>query len=175
MAELWDMIEIKDINGSTLKSVPITQECKLYEELMSMCYITLSWEDESNTELPAGSYIEYEGKTYRLLEPYEPTYINESSWKYTPQFYDKIAEWSKKPLFLVTDSGEETDWSLTAYPGQFMEAVVAAILKYTGETYTYSVDASIAQLSMQNVVFQNSSIFDGLSKIADSRETVWWV
>lgn len=175
MAELWDMIEIKDINGSTLKSVPITQECKLYEELMSMCYITLSWEDESNTELPAGSYIEYEGKTYRLLEPYEPTYINESSWKYTPQFYDKIAEWSKKPLFLVTDSGEETDWSLTAYPGQFMEAVVAAILKYTGETYTYSVDASIAQLSMQNVVFQNSSIFDGLTKIADAWKTEWWV
>ena len=142
---------------------------------MSLCYITLSWEDDSGSQLPAGAYIEYGGNVYRLLEPYNPTYVNEASWRYTPQFYDKIAIWSKKPLFLVTDSGEETDWSLTAYPGQFMEAVVAAIQEYTGETYTYSVDASIAQLSMQNVTFQNVSIFDGLTKIANAWNTEWWV
>ena len=168
-------IDIKDISGSILKSVPITRECKSYEEVMALCYITLSWEEDDNTQLPAGAYIEHGGKTYRLIEPYEPAYVNEASWRYTPKFYDKIALWSKKPLFLVTDTGEETDWSLTAYPGQFMEAVVAAISKYTGETYTYSVDASIAQLSMKNVTFQNTSIFDGLTKIANAWDTEWWV
>ena len=142
---------------------------------MALCYITLSWEEDDNTQLPAGAYIEHGGKIYRLIEPYDPAYVNEASWKYTPKFYDKIALWSKKPLFLVTDTGEETDWSLTAYPGQFMEAVVAAILEYTGETYTYSVDASIAQLSMKNVTFQNTSIFDGLTKIANAWDTEWWV
>ena len=174
-AYLWVMIDIKDISGSILKSVPITLECKSYEEVMALCYITLSWEEDDNTQLPAGAYIEHGGKTYRLIEPYDPAYVNEASWRYTPKFYDKIALWSKKPLFLVTDTGEETDWSLTAYPGQFMEAVVAAILEYTGETYTYSVDASIAQLSMKNVTFQNTSIFDGLTKIANAWDTEWWV
>lgn len=169
------MIDIKDISGSILKSVPITQECKSYNELMNLCYITLSWEEDSNTQLPAGAYIEYGGNTYRLLEPYDPTYVNKASWRYTPQFYDEIASWSKKPFFLVLDTGEETDWSLTAYPGQFMEAVVAAIQKYTGKTYTYSVDAAIAQLSMQNVTFQNENIFDGLTKIANAWNTEWWV
>lgn len=169
------MIDIKDISGSVLKSVPVTQDCKSHDELMGLCYVSLSWEDDDHTILPAGAYIEHGGQAYRLLEPYEPTYVNEAAWRYTPQFYDKIALWSKKPLFLVTDTGEETDWSLTAYPGQFMEAVVRAIQEYVGETYTYSVDASIAQLSMQNITFQNENIFDGLTKIANAWDTEWWV
>lgn len=151
------MIDIKDISGKILKSVIETADCKKYEELMSLCYISLSWDDENNIQLPAGSYIEYNGEKYRLIEPYDPSFKDESTFQYTPKFYDKIALWSKKPLFLVTDTGEETDWSMTAYPGQFMEAVVRALSKYTGETFTYSVDASIAQSTMEYISFQNKS------------------
>lgn len=169
------MIDIKDISGKILKSVIETTDCKKYEELMSLCYISLSWDDENNMQLPAGSYIEYEGERYRLLEPYDPSFKNESTFQYTPKFYDKIALWSKKPLFLVTDTGEETDWSMTAYPGQFMEAVVRALSKYTGETFTYSVDASIAQSTMEYISFQNKNIFDGLTEIANKWDVEWWI
>lgn len=169
------MIDIKDISGKILKSVIETADCKKYEELMSLCYISLSWDDENNMQLPAGSYIEYEGERYSLLEPYDPSFKNESAFQYTPKFYDKIALWSKKPLFLVTDTGEETDWSMTAYPGQFMDAVVRALSKYTGETFTYSVDASIAQSTMEYISFQNKNIFDGLTEIANKWNVEWWV
>lgn len=169
------MINIKDISGKILKSVIETADCKKYEELMSLCYISLSWDDENNIQLPAGSYIEYNGEKYRLLEPYDPSFKDESTFQYTPKFYDKIALWSKKPLFLVTDTGEETDWSMTAYPGQFMEAVVRALSKYTGETFTYSVDASIAQSTMEYMSFQNKNIFDGLTEIANKWDVEWWV
>ena len=169
------MIDIKDISGKILKSVIETADCKKYEELMSLCYISLSWDDENNIQLPAGSYIEYNGEKYRLIEPYDPSFKDESTFQYTPKFYDKIALWSKKPLFLVTDTGEETDWSMTAYPGQFMEAVVRALSKYTGETFTYSVDASIAQSTMEYISFQNKNIFDGLTEIANKWNVEWWV
>ena len=169
------MIDIKDISGKILKSVIETADCKKYEELMSLCYISLLWDDENNIQLPAGSYIEYNGEKYRLIEPYDPSFKDESTFQYTPKFYDKIALWSKKPLFLVTDTGEETDWSMTAYPGQFMEAVVRALSKYTGETFTYSVDASIAQSTMEYISFQNKNIFDGLTEIANKWDVEWWI
>ena len=169
------MIDIKDISGKILKSVIETTDCKKYEELMSLCYISLSWNDENNIQLPAGSYIEYNGEKYRLIEPYDPSFKDESTFQYTPKFYDKIALWSKKPLFLVTDTGEETDWSMTAYPGQFMEVVVRALSKYTGETFTYSVDASIAQSTMEYISFQNKNIFDGLTEIANKWDVEWWI
>ncbi len=169
------MIDIKDISGKILKSVIETTDCKKYEELMSLCYISLSWDDENNIQLPAGSYIEYNGEKYRLIEPYDPSFKDESTFQYTPKFYDKIALWSKKPLFLVTDTGEETDWSMTAYPGQFMEVVVRALSKYTGETFTYSVDVSIAQSTMEYISFQNKNIFDGLTEIANKWDVEWWI
>ena len=68
------MIDIKDISGKILKSVIETTDCKKYEELMSLCYISLSWNDENNIQLPAGSYIEYNGEKYRLIEPYDPSF-----------------------------------------------------------------------------------------------------
>lgn len=169
------MIEIKNIQGVSIKSIVENADCKKYEELMSLCYISLSWDDENNMQLPAGSYIEYDGERYRLLEPYDPSFKDESTFQYTPKFYDKIALWSKKPLFYVTDTGEETDWSMTAYPGQFMDAVVRALSKYTGETFTYSIDASIAQSTMETISFQNISIFDGLTEIANKWNVEWWV
>lgn len=168
------MIEVKDISGSVIKSVMETDD-KECIELMSLCYVQLSWNDVEYKQIAAGTYIDFHGKRYRLLDPYEPEYIDEGSYRYTPKFYDKTAGWSKKPLFLVTDTGEETDWGLTAYPGQFMEVVTRAIKKYTGEDYTYSVDESIAQSKMAYISFQAKSIFDGLNDIANAFDTEWWV
>lgn len=168
------MIEVKDISGSVIKSVMETDD-KECIELMSLCYVQLSWNDVEYKQIAAGTYIDFHGKRYRLLDPYEPEYIDEGSYRYTPKFYDKTAGWSKKPLFLITDTGEETDWGLTAYPGQFMEVVTRAIKKYTGEDYTYSVDESIAQSKMVYISFQAKSIFDGLNDIANAFDTEWWV
>lgn len=168
------MIDIKDISGSVIKSVMETDD-KASFELMSLCYVPLSWNDVEHKRIAAGAYIDFCGKRYRLLDPYEPEYIDEGSYRYTPKFYDKTAVWSKKPLFLITDTGEETDWGLTAYPGQFLEIVIRALKKYAGEDYTYSVDESIAQSKMVYISFQAKSIFDGLNDIANAFDTEWWV
>lgn len=168
------MIEIKDISGGTLLSAPVTEAGRVRDELMSPGQVSLSWDSDERVTLPAGASVTVGGVVYRLLDPYSPDWVNEAAWRYSPVFYDKTGMWGKKPFFLVTDTGEETDWTLTAYPGQFMEAVVRALLKYTGETYTYSVDAEIAQLRMESVTFQNVSILDGLNSIAEAFGTEWW-
>ncbi len=170
-----DMIDIKDISGKILKSVLITDTCKSVDILMDLCFIDLSWEDSELIELPIGAFIEHNGKRYSLLEPYQPAFVNEMVYRYTPKFYDKIASWSKKPFFLITDNGVETDWVLTAYPGMFMETLIKAIKKYTGETYTYSIESSIAQDKMQTLSFQNVSIFQGANMIADIFNSEIWV
>lgn len=169
------MIDIKDISGKTLLSVPITQECRMYSELMSKSYIQLSWNSNKHDELEAGAFITVGGKKFKLLEPYQPDMSDEVECKYSPLFYDEVAEWSKKPFFFVSDNTEETDWGLTAYPGQFMERVIAALKKYTGSSYTFSVDSSIADEKMEYLSFQNVSIFDALGMIADAFDTEWWV
>ncbi len=169
------MIEIKNIAGSTVVSVPITEECKTYDELQTMCYAQLSWSSDALIELPAGAYIVANGKTYRLLEPYKPDMADEYEYQYKPKFYDSVAEWSKKPFFLISDTGVETDWQLTGYPAQFMALIVKALKAYTGVTYTYSIDSSIAQESMEYISFQNVNIFDALTSIAGAWDTEWWV
>lgn len=168
-------IDIKNISGSTIVSVPITEDCKTYDELQTMCYAQLSWSSDTLIELPAGAYIVANGKTYRLLEPYKPDMADEYEYQYKPKFYDSIAEWSKKPFFLISDTGVETDWQLTGYPAQFLTLIVKALTKYTGVTYTYSIDSSIAQKSMEYLSFQNVNIFDALTSIANAWDTEWWV
>lgn len=169
------MIDIKNIQGGILKSVLETQDCVSYDGLQEKSYVQLSWNDAEYMEIPAGSYIEHNGKTYRLMQPYVPLFIDAASYRYTPQFFDEVAFWGVAPFFLITEQSEETDWTLTAYPGLFMDAIVKAIKKYTGDTYTYSVDASIAQDRMETLTFQNVSIFDGLNSIASKFNTEWWV
>lgn len=168
-------IDIKNISGSTIASVPVTEDCKTYDELQTMCYAQLSWSSDTLIELPAGAYIVANDKTYRLLEPYRPDMADEYEYQYKPKFYDSIAEWSKKPFFLLSDTGVETDWQLTGYPAQFLALIVKALKQYTGVTYTYSIDASIAQESMEYLSFQNVNIFDALTSIANAWDTEWWV
>ena len=86
-------MDIKDIQGNIILSVSISQECERVEELMKSDYIQLSWNSNSKDVLPAGSYIEYKGEKYSLLEPYSPTQKDEVEFTYQPQFQSKIMIW----------------------------------------------------------------------------------
>ena len=169
------MIEIKDIQGNVILSVPVTKECQRVEELMVSDYIQLSWSSDSSEELPVGCFIEYNGEVFRLLEPYKPTQKNELDYAYTPQFNSKIMGWSKVPFFFYTTNEErqikEPDWTLTSNPSDFMKCVCDALLNETGETWTYTIDASLpASVSLS---FSSTDIFSGLNEIASAFETEW--
>jgi hypothetical protein len=165
------MIELKDIQGNILLSVPITQSCQKVEELMVADYIQLSWDSNLSDEIPLGAYIEYNGERYSLLEPYNPTQKNESDYTYTPKFESRVRAWGKKPFFFYSGESKEPDWTLTSNPSDFMRCVCDAILKETGESWTYSIDASLA--ASASLSFSSSDILSGLNQIADAFETEW--
>ena len=145
---------------------------------MKSDYIQLSWNSSSRDILPAGSYIEYKGEKYSLLEPYSPTQKDELEFTYQPQFQSKIMIWGKTPFFMYTYaddtiSNREPDWSLTDNPSNFMSVVVDAIKNETGETWTYSVADSLP--ASTSLSFQTTDIFSALNQIANAFETEWWV
>lgn len=171
-------MDIKDIQGNIILSVSVSRECEHVEELMKSDYIQLSWNSSSRDILPAGSYIEYKGEKYSLLEPYSPTQKDELEFTYQPQFQSKIMIWGKTPFFMYTYaddtiSNREPDWSLTDNPANFMSVVVDAIKNETGETWTYSVGDSLP--ASTSLSFQTTDIFSALNQIANAFETEWWV
>ena len=172
------MIHIKDISGNIILSVSISQECEHVEELMKSDYIQLSWSSDNSDTIPAGSYIEYKGEKYSLLEPYSPKQKDEVEFTYQPQFQSKIMIWGKTPFFMYTYADDvitnrEPDWSLTDNPANFMSVVVDAIKNETGEIWTYSVESSLPASTTQS--FQSIDIFSALNQIANTFETEWWV
>lgn len=172
------MIDIKDIQGNILLSIPIEEGCERVEELMKEDYIQLSWNSDSCAILPVGTYIDYKGEKYSLLNPYTPEQKSELEFTYTPQFQSKIMSWGKTPFFMYTYTdnvitNKEPDWSLTDNPVNFMSRVVDAIKNETGEIWTYTVDASLP--ASTTLSFQSNDIFSALNEIANAFETEWWV
>ncbi len=173
------MIEIKDISGNILVSVPVTMECEQVEELMKSDYVQLSWSSDSSFILSVGAYIEYKGEKYSLLEPYTPEQKDELEYSYSPQFKSRVMAWGKIPFFMYTYdvdkaiTNREPDWSLTDNPGSFMSVICSAIRNETGEEWTYTVDASLPVSA--SLSFQSNDIFSALNEIANAFETEWWV
>lgn len=166
------MIRICNIQGNQLLSVSITQSCQKVEELMAADYIQLSWNSDLSDELPLGAYIEYNGERYSLLEPYKPTQKDESEYTYTPKFESRVRAWGKKPFFFYSGASKEPDWTLTSNPADFMRCVCDAIREETGESWTYSIDASLP--ASASLSFSSSDILSGLNQIAGAFETEWF-
>ena len=173
------MIDIYNISGAVIDSVPVTEGCEHVAELMSSDYVKLSYRSTSGAELPAGSYIIFNSETYRLLKPYTPTQKDEVEYLYEPEFQSKVMAWSVKPFFfLETDTdgnitSRETDWSLTGTISDFLANIVASLLDELGETFTYSYDSALS--GTKTLSFAATDIFSALTEIADEWETEWWV
>lgn len=173
------MIDIKDISGKILLSVLITESCEHVEELMQSDHIVLSWNSDKSDTLPLGAYIEYGGEKYSLLEPYSPIQKSEGEFSYQPLFKSVVISWTKVPFFMYTYSsddaitGREPDWTLTDNPANFMSSICKAIKNEKGETWTYTVDASLS--ASATLSFQSVDIFSSLNSIANAFETEWWV
>ncbi len=166
------MIEIKDIQGNQLLSVPITQSCQKVEELMTADYVQLSWNSDLSDVIPVGSYIDINGEKYRLLEPYSPTQKDELEFTYTPKFESRVRAWGKMPFFFYSGISKEPDWTLTSNPADFMRCVCDSIRNESGESWTYSIDASLS--ASASLSFSSLDILSGLNQIASAFETEWF-
>lgn len=96
----------------------ITSSAKREEELSKLDYISLSWNSTEKVILPVGAYINHTYKIdkvrevtrqFLLLEAYEPTQIDEMSWKYTPEFQHPKMILSKVPFYVRTRNSQDEE------------------------------------------------------------------
>ena len=173
------MIEVKNIYGESLLSVPVLADSVSHEELMTSDYVALSWRSDKGDILPVGSYIIYNGEKYSLLEAYAPVRIDEVEFEYKPQFQSRIMRWQKTivPVYTYKEDGmtvktRELDWNFTGTPSDAMYMIQQALKNELGETWNVTLGADLpATISLSS---QSSSIWTVLSDIAELCETEWW-
>ncbi|MCM1219094.1 MAG: hypothetical protein NC548_31820 [Lachnospiraceae bacterium] len=168
-------IQIYDIEGKELMLVPVLPECERVEELMASDYAQLQWNSDTNTALPVGANITWEGETLFLLDPYTPEQVNELEWCYKPQFQSSIMVWNRIPFFYYFstngDKEQNPEWTFSGSAIQFMELVCRAISLETGESWTYEVETSLSE--SKTIEFGNIDIYSALNEIASNYETEW--
>lgn len=170
-------MEIKNISGKVLLSVPVTDSAVIIEELMKQYSITLNWDAIENVELPLGAYIEHKNIKYSLLAPYQPQQRDEVTFEYKPEFQHPVMRWQYLPFLFYTYSNDkvvskEPDWSLTDNAANFMAVLCDVIKEQTGEDWTYEIADNLP--ASASLSFSNKDIFSALNDIANAFETEWW-
>lgn len=177
------MINIYNIDGSVLMQVPVTKEAKREEELSKSDYISLSFNATVKVVLPVGAYIEY---TYRiddvrtvtrqflLLEPYEPSQLDEMSWKYTPQFQHPKMVLSKIPFYITTKNSQkevikQTNWSFVGV----LSTLMGKICDFLNNDIKFGNCGWKAQTTNTlsnsiNVSFADNDVLSALTSIANA-------
>lgn len=168
------MINIKNIDGSLLYAAPVTKDAVFHHELMSSEYIELVFNEVTVIDIPIGSYVEYNGSRYTVTNPVTPDIID-GGYKYTIQFKADWMRWEGVTYFYINEFSQknETSWSMTATPDLFLQMIVENISRATGKTYTFSYDSSLT--ATKDLQFNNTTVLEALSMVADAFETEWWI
>lgn len=146
-------------------------------------FISLSFKLCDKIILPVGAYIEYTYKIdkvrsvtrrFSLLEPYEPTQVDETSWKYTPEFQHPKMLLSKKPFYILTNNSKgetikQTSWAFNGSPLGIMDKVCKFLneeIGFADKGWTKSVTATVANTI--NVSFTDVDIISALTAISNA-------
>ena len=122
---------IFDVSGNPILTTP-TNEARWDRELMKSNFIYLSFKTAEKVILPVGAYINYTYKIdkvrevtrkFSLIDSYEPTQMDEMSWKYTPEFQHPEMLLSRVPFFIFgrNSKGEKIKKSTFPYYGTFVD------------------------------------------------------
>lgn len=168
------MINIKNIDGSLLYAAPVTKDTVFHHELMSSEYIELVFNEVTVIDIPIGAYVEYNGSRYTVTNPVTPDIID-GGYKYSIQFKADWMRWEGITYFYINEFSQknETSWSMTATPDLFLQMIVENISRATGKTYTFSYDSSLT--ATKDLQFNNTTVLEALSMVADAFETEWWI
>lgn len=146
-------------------------------------FISLSFKLCDKIILPVGAYIEYTYKIdkvrsvtrrFSLLEPYEPTQVNETSWKYTPEFQHPKMLLSKIPFYILTNNSKgetikQTSWAFNGSPLGIMDKVCKFLneeIGFADKGWTKSVTTTVSNTI--NVSFTDVDITSALTAISNA-------
>lgn len=193
-----ESINIYNVNGQSLMSVGIGQDCVYHNELQGDEYVTLRWESDEYQALPVGAYVNYNGRNFRLVEPCEPTRKTEFVYTYEPTFYATHCAWKKvqacyyeylnsgititnnttthKVSINVTTSvsAREMDWSFTGNLPDALAMVLQSIYNETGLLVEFAYAEEIGNKLIE-LTAQGLSVYDMIEQLSEQCGKEWWV
>ena len=167
-------IQIHKANGTLLYSAPITKDAIFRHQLMTEEYVQLVFNEVSQVDFPIGCYLEHEGRKYVVTTLVFPELID-GGYKYSIRFEAEWMRWRNITCFFVNEfTGKpEANWSMTATPDLFLQQITRNISRAIGQTYTFAYDSSLT--ATKDLTFDNKTVLEALSMIAEAFETEWWV
>ena len=167
-------IQIHKANGTLLYSAPITKDAIFRHELMTEEYVQLVFNEVSQVDFPIGCYLEHEGRKYVVTTLVYPELID-GGYKYSIRFEAEWMRWRNITCFFVNEfTGKpEANWSMTATPDLFLQQITRNISRAIGQIYTFAYDSSLT--ATKDLTFDNKTVLEALSMIAEAFETEWWV
>lgn len=167
-------IQIYKANGTLLYSAPITKDALFRHELMTEEYVQLVFNEVSQVDFPIGCYLEHEGRKYVVTTLVSPELID-GGYKYSIRFEAEWMRWRNITCFFVNEFTDkpEANWSDTGTPDLFLQQITRNISRAIGQTYTFAYDSSLT--ATKDLTFDNKTVLEALSMIAEAFETEWWV
>lgn len=168
-------IDIKNISGQVIMTALITDGAHFYHSLMNRKDITLSFENGERIVLPYGSYIEYNGEKYNLLDEYVPEYLGDNFYQYTPVFHAAIIGAKYKIFARYTPAGlSEFDFDFDGYLEKFLPLIVKA-LNVSLPDITWKAGEVPSGGELKTLTFDRTDIFSAANYIANEFGVEWWV
>lgn len=167
-------MDIFSPQDNKLFSAPVTQEAERVQDLMKSDYIKLSWRDNIKKALPVGSYINYDGIKFSLLDAYTPNEVSESEFKYEPEFQHPMMVLGRMPLALKTtnSAGEpiwEYDWNMTDKPSNILAYICLRLNEdfgITNEGWGFQI-LSPFDVVTATCTFSNTDYLSALAEICN--------
>ena len=161
---------------------------RLVRKLMGDDYVILPFVLDTPIEFRLGDWLVFEegeedfGR-YELVSKYKPTYdTRTATYRYELKLEAHYMKWKNKKLkYNPQTGGSELSFSLTSSIGTHA-AIIIDNLQHLGYTYwdddsafVVSFDSSIDLAKAKVVSYDNISILDALTSIAQAFECEWWV
>lgn len=171
---------IYDIDG-TEKCKVVAEENSVYHvELMKYDYVKLCFKLYDKKSFGLGDYIYLQSdggkQKFEITEIQKPTYDTETgSYSYELQFNAECYKWgNKKYKYEPKNERFEASWALTDTLANHMEVLIRN-LAYYGWDFTYNIKDVVNATKSIYIQFDNISILDALTKIAEAFDTEWIV
>ena len=164
---------IYNADSSIIFEAPITKSAIIKRELIGDFYVQLVFNTSEALSIPLGSYVEYEGQRFTILEKVTATrQKGKRGYRYDIKFYASQHRMKSRRLSWLTSSRKELTFNLTTDIATFAQ-LVAENMRLTGQ---YWVVGSLPETTeVKALSFDRDSCWSAVEKIAQAFEVEWWV
>jgi len=177
---MQEILKIYSAKGVLLLETPINEGCKWKLKLMEEDCITVKLSLLSAVHFGMGSHTEWNGETWVITETQDPTYnASTGGYDYELTFEHDYRLWANKTFkFTPEYGGREATWdycgALESLCAVFLRNLQTLGFTHNGDDYVFSYPEGKGKLA-KPVTFDNTSLLDSLTDIAEAYDMEWWV